>query len=343
MMSTYIIFERMSVENANCIAGFTYGFPAISHFLGFTHALTRKLAHKNQPVLQGCAIACHDYLLHTYKNYSDYRFVQSKNPPSMLLENKKDAKKSPSIIEEGKMNMTVSLIMECPEGLNSRDDIIDSYKTTLKNLALQLRLAGGSIQQIKAVHIISVDENSNSLKSINKIKRYLLPSFVLIDRSALLEQHFLQLKQENPSTELIDAWMDFSAIKFRASALLKKDEVISDKTKANWTRLDKDYKGWLVPITNGYKAISSVFSAGEIYDVRDSSVPFCFVEATHSIGEWQSAHRISSIKDILWQYHYEEDWYLCRQYNQSLITQHSELLSQDIASADDDPYAYISF
>lgn len=323
-MSTYVIFERISVEDANCIAGFTYGFPAITHFLGFTHALTRKLAHKNQPVLQGCAVACHDYQLHTYKNFSDYRFTQNKTPPSMLLQNKSKAQGSPSIIEEGKMNMTVSLIMECPDGLNSRDDVIDNYKATLKNLAFQLRLAGGSIQHIKAVHIVSVDENSGNTKNINKIKRYLLPSFVLIDRSALLEQHFLQLKAESPTTELIDAWMDFSAMKFKATALPKKDEAISDKTKAEWTRLDKAHKGWLVPIINGYKAISPVLAAGEVHDVRDITVPFCFVEATHSIGEWRSAHRISSISEILWQYHHEEGWYLCRQNHEVSTPQNTE-------------------
>jgi CRISPR-associated protein Csy2 len=312
-MSTYVIFERIYIEDANCIAGFTYGFPAITHFLGFTHALSRKLKNKNLPSLQGCAVVCHEHQLHTYKNYSDYRFIQNKTPPSMLLQNKGKAKDSPSIIEEGKMNMTISLVMELPESLNSRDDVIEHYKNTLHHLAFQQRLAGGSIQNIKAVHIISLDESGDSQKNTRKIKRYLLPGFVLMDRSDLFEQHYSELKANHPNIELIDAWLDFTAMKFRADALLKKDEIISDKTKAEWIRLDKPYQGWLVPITNGYKAITPMYPAGEVNDVRDATVPFCFVEATHTLGEWRSAHRISSINDMLWQYQYEDSWYLCRQ------------------------------
>jgi CRISPR-associated protein Csy2 len=34
-MSSLILLRRMKVENANAIAGLTYGFPAITHFLGF--------------------------------------------------------------------------------------------------------------------------------------------------------------------------------------------------------------------------------------------------------------------------------------------------------------------
>jgi CRISPR-associated protein Csy2 len=40
-MSSLILLRRVRVENANAIAGLTYGFPAITHFLGFSHALSR--------------------------------------------------------------------------------------------------------------------------------------------------------------------------------------------------------------------------------------------------------------------------------------------------------------
>jgi CRISPR-associated protein Csy2 len=36
-MNQYILIERIKVQNANAIAGFTWGFPAITHFLGFVH------------------------------------------------------------------------------------------------------------------------------------------------------------------------------------------------------------------------------------------------------------------------------------------------------------------
>ncbi|PVF10187.1 type I-F CRISPR-associated protein Csy2, partial [Yersinia pestis] len=42
-MSSLIVLHQVRVENANAIAGLTYGFPAITHFLGYSHALSRKL------------------------------------------------------------------------------------------------------------------------------------------------------------------------------------------------------------------------------------------------------------------------------------------------------------
>ena len=41
-MSLFII-KNMHIEGANAIAGFTYGFPAITQFLGFVHALSRNV------------------------------------------------------------------------------------------------------------------------------------------------------------------------------------------------------------------------------------------------------------------------------------------------------------
>ncbi len=308
MNNAYIVFERISVQDVNCIAGFTYGFPAITHFLGFGHALSRKLSISQQLTLQRCAVICHQHQIHAYqpKEYRDYVFAQSKNPPTTRAK----AKETPPIIEEGKMAMTVSLIMACPDLNLSRPSEINSLSQTIMNLAYQHRLAGGSIQHIAAVHILNKDEQKLS----RILKRLLLPGFVLMDRSDLLADHYQALKQRQSDTELIDAWLDFSALKYQAEPKLKEGELeVADKTEAEWLRMDKPAKGWLVPITNGYKAISPVYPAGEVANTRDSTTPICFVEAAHSIGEWRSLHRIQQVSDMLWYYRHEQDWYLCQQ------------------------------
>ena len=46
-MNQYILLNRIKVQNANAIAGFTWGFPAITHFLGFSHNLSRKLLNSD--------------------------------------------------------------------------------------------------------------------------------------------------------------------------------------------------------------------------------------------------------------------------------------------------------
>lgn len=312
MNNAYIVFERISVQDANCIAGFTYGFPAITHFLGFGHALSRKLSVSQSLTLQGCAVICHQHQLHAYqpKAYGDYVFAQSKNPPTTRAK----AKETPPIIEEGKMNMTVSLVMACPDLNLSRTAETNTLAKTIMDLAYQHRLAGGSIQHIAAVHVF----NQNEQKLLRIFKRLLLPGFVLMDRSDLLTGHFHTLKQQQPDTALIDAWLDFSALKYQAEPKLSEVELeVTDKTEAEWLRIDKPANGWLVPITNGYKAISPVYPAGEVANTRDSITPACFVEAVHSIGEWCSLHRIQQVSDMLWHYHHEQDWYLCQQGEQA--------------------------
>lgn len=312
MNTTYIVFERMNVQDANCIAGFTYGFPAITHFLGFGHALSRKLAISQSLTLEGCAVICHQHQIHAYqpKGFGDFVFAQSKNPPTTRAK----AKETPPIIEEGKMNMTVSLVMACPDLNVGRTAEINALKQTLHDLAHQHRLAGGSIEKIAAIHILNKDEQ----KLLRIVKRKLLPGFVLMDRADLLESHYQAFKQQQPDAELLDAWLDFSALKYQAKPILKAGELEpTDKTEAEWHRMDKPAKGWLVPITNGYKAISLVYPAGEVANTRDSITPVCFVEAVHSIGEWRSLHRIQHVADMLWQYRHEQDWYLCQQGEQA--------------------------
>lgn len=332
MSNAYIVFERISVQDANCIAGFTYGFPAITHFLGFSHAISRKLSVSHNLSLQGCAVICHQHQIHVYqpKGFGDYVFAQSKNPPTTRAK----AKETPPIIEEGKMNMTVSLIMACPDLNIGRTAEINALKQTLHDLAQQHRLAGGAIEKIAAVHVFNLDE----YKLLRQLKRRLLPGFVLMDRADLLANHYHALNQQG-DVELMDAWLDFSALKYQAQPKLKEGELEpTDTTQAEWLRMDKPTKGWLVPITNGYKAISPVYPAGEVANTRDSTTPVCFVEAVHSVGEWRSLHRIQQVADMLWHYRYEQDWYLCQQGQQAqteLVTAEPESSAADDDFTDD--------
>ncbi len=40
-MKGLLLLDRIEVQNANAAAGMTWGFPALTQFLGFTHALSR--------------------------------------------------------------------------------------------------------------------------------------------------------------------------------------------------------------------------------------------------------------------------------------------------------------
>ena len=61
----YLVFKHIKIQAANAISGpLSYGFPAISGFVGAIHALSRKL--NGQATLNGVMIACHNYELQAY-------------------------------------------------------------------------------------------------------------------------------------------------------------------------------------------------------------------------------------------------------------------------------------
>ena len=43
-MSYLLLLPHIRIENANAVAGLTWGFPAITHFLGYVHALSRRVS-----------------------------------------------------------------------------------------------------------------------------------------------------------------------------------------------------------------------------------------------------------------------------------------------------------
>lgn len=372
-MSQYILINRVKLQGANAIAGFTWGFPAITHFLGFSHNLSRKLSaneYFNDISLNGCAVIAHNHHVHTYGSSYNVEFTQSRNPPYL---HSHDKTATPPIIEEGKMNMTISLLIECEGNIGNREDSFIEWLT--KNCFLQ-RLAGGTIFDIGRVEIHRVNRDGE----LRVLKRKFLPGFILRDRSDYLEKHYKNLQEEDSNIELLDAWLDFSALKQKArpkSDLITKhfigglkkqmdekkdfqfveiweehlktpylkgevpreliayfDELENNKanakllnqwqsycapdelTDADWEYVKKPEAGYLVPIMTGYKAISEVYDNKKIENTRDNETPVCFVESAHSVGEWQSAHRIRNAEELnncLWRYHFEKNWYLCKQ------------------------------
>jgi len=302
-MSTYITLSHLHVQNANCVSGFTYGFPAVTHFLGYVHALSRKLEQSHQITLGGGAITCHQHQVHAYqpKGYGDFIFALTRNPLTK-------AGKTAPIIEEGKMHLTVSLVVEC-KGLNVNEEERKALQEHIHHLCLTQKLAGGVINHLKETVIESASTEEAEASLTQTIRRRLLPGFLLLDRSQYLKKHLSILQEDKPDAELLDAWLDFSALKYQAEK--PEDKEITDKTKVNWQYIPKPESGYLVPITTGYKALSEVYAAGEIPNTRDPKTPLCFVEAAYSVGEWQSPHRMKDIENTLWHYHASEGWYLC--------------------------------
>jgi CRISPR-associated protein Csy2 len=291
-MSALIVLRHVRVENANAIAGLTYGFPAITHFLGYSHVLSRKLQQSHGLTLANCGVVCHQQQLHAYSSGRDYAFALTRNPLT------KEAKTA-AFNEEGRMHITVSLLMECHGTIVNGDQGAKALGAHLAEVCPTQRLAGGVITDIGAIKVMGTPDKPEDLR---RLMRRLLPGFALLDRSELLTSHYQTLRESNPQAELIDAWLDFAALKYQAQ----------DEQNPQWCYQPKPAAGYLVPLQTGYRAISQLYAPGEVEKSRDPTTPFRFAEPVYGIGEWRSLHRITDLKQLLWQYHHQGDDYLCR-------------------------------
>jgi len=304
-MDALLMFRNIHVENANAIAGLTWGFPAISNFLGFVHALSRKLPSDLELKLDGCGVICHNRQIQAYqpRGWGDHFFALTRNPLTK-------EEKSPAFNEEGRMHMTVSLLIPITGVLDDRSEP-KVLGQLIEQLALSLRLAGGTIINIGAVEILEPPESYDELQIFERQQlRKLLPGFALVQRVDLLAEHTRHYVTQDPAAEPLDAWLDFSAIKFQAEL---PDGIVDEQTPAEWRYVPKPGGGWLVPIATGYRGISDLYDPGQVARSRDSTTPFRFVESVYSIGEWISPHRATNLEQLIWRYHAEPEigWYLC--------------------------------
>lgn len=315
MSKSLLILRKVRVENANAIAGLTYGFPAMTNFLGFTHALSRKLKPEFDIELNRCAVICHHHEVkaHRPKPYSDYVFSLTRNPLT------KEEKTAP-FNEEGKMHMEITLVMNV-EGYFP-NSTMQQVKAYLEGKLQAMRIAGGDIVDIESVE---PKQSPQSEKETRQLLFSTLPGFVLTDKSDVLEKHLDKLKAEDESADMLDALLDFSALKYHAISKTNVDiktnaegdansgELADSDKKARWEYLPKPEAGYLVPIMIGYKGISQLYQPGEVANSRDQETPFRFVEAAYGIGQWQSPHRFNDIEKLFWHYQVNDDWYLCQQ------------------------------
>lgn len=314
-MKSLLILRKLSVENANTIAGITYGFPAVSAFLGFTHALSRELDTRLGVKLGGCAVVCHQHQVHAYQpaGWGDYVFSLTRNPLT------KEGN-TPAFVEEGRMHMEVSLLIECDFisddfDFDTGDQLaeIRQFQELVQQQALSRRLAGGVITNLESVEFIELDDAENErAKQIRQQLYRSLPGFALVDRSGLLQDYRQQMAEQGTDLEIIDAWLDFFTLKQKAVAKLQEDEEPTEQSSADWQLIEKPASGWLVPIVVGYRGISPLYEGGEVARTRDGRTPFRFVEPAYGVGQWISPHRIRNIEHLIWRYQLKDDWYLCK-------------------------------
>ena len=94
-MKRILLIPRIKIHNANALSSpYTIGFPAMTAWLGATHAFERKLKETefSEVQLKSMAVVCHSIDLQTYKGTGDFdhSIIGTANP---LVENKKRKKR----------------------------------------------------------------------------------------------------------------------------------------------------------------------------------------------------------------------------------------------------------
>lgn len=298
----YLLFKRIHIENANTISSpITYGFPAVTGFLGAVHALSRKLQTleaANNLCLDGVLIACHDCQPQVYRQtpYSDYSFNQSRNP---LLKSGKTA----SIVEEGKCHLTLTLGMELLAEKPISKDQGTQLALQVQEMLMQQRIAGGSVRGFggrQPAHFFLLNDAW-------QMTRHLVPAFILMEAKKDLEELTAELQKNQPEATALDALIDLACLHHIP---------VGKNSSVQWqTRSAKTGRGWLVPIPLGYQGIAPAFAAGELANCRTKEYPAQYVEAVYSLGKWVFPHRIHDFTRAFWRYRHqaENDLYLVTQ------------------------------
>lgn len=296
-MPSYIILKHITVQKANAIAGLTYGFPSVGSFLGFVHALSRKLASQDYS-LDGVSILHHSSSIDTYQNeFHDYKFVQQKYPPHVI--NRSGKTEDSPIVQEAKMQLDVSLVMR----INNSPYITDGVELSkcTREMVFMMRLSGGNIISIE--DCVYCEDDTEMLKEVRRLQ----PFAALSDRSEL----YVNELTSDAEMDRIKTFMEFCKSEYK-SEYIEKDstglQILKERHGEN-----------LVPCHFGYKAISEIFcnegKDGKVH-LRNGNYNGVFVEPVHSIAEWvKSPHKFQEYfkedaSKVFWKFHNEGSYYL---------------------------------
>ena len=286
-----LILPHLKIHNANALSSpFTIGFPAMTAWLGFVHALERKLSQAglSDLMLHSAVVVSHRCDVQTHKGEGDFvhSIIGTANPLD------KDGSRS-AFIEEARCHLDVSLVIEW----SGNEEQVQQPEFTLQLQAViaTMKVAGGDVLSFGKPSVKSVITQEDTAQ----VLRQLMPGYVLIERRDLMIDAMQQ------GDDAIDALLGYLTVDHHCEQLEDQSVVWHSQRKTS---------GWIVPIATGFQGISPL---GEAKNQRDPSVPHRFAESVVTLGEFVMAYKIKHLDDILWQYHpdLENDLYLCQQVN----------------------------
>lgn len=317
-----LVLPRLRVQNANAISSpLTWGFPSITAFIGFMHALERRLRDSTGLEFWKVGVVCHHFEAQATKGGFTRSFHLTRNPVG------KDGSPA-AIVEEGRVHLEVTLVFQVAMHADQQSEaqrqlLADQVAAEVAGM----RVAGGSVmppvlpaaasrnaatgtgltarRRLRPYLELLNSDGEQGRKAFRRLSRRWLPGFALVSRDDLLQERVAALKESDSKATVLDAWLSLSRLTHRASKVQKLNDKTGEPSEVvEWTA--ERPKGWIVPIPVGYSALSTLHAAGEVANARDSVTPFIFVESVYSMGQWISPHRLTDVNDMLWLSEHDE-------------------------------------
>ncbi|ART79476.1 type I-F CRISPR-associated protein Csy2 [Oceanisphaera avium] len=295
-----LALPHLDIHNANALSSpFTIGFPAMTAWLGFVHALQRKLQAAGFPTLElvATAVFSHRCDLQTYQGPGDFvhSIIGTANPLD------KDGKRS-AFIEEARCHLDVSLLIEyrAQEADEARMERPE-FLPLLEQLLTRMKVAGGDLFGFKTPQLHVLDDSEQ--QAVRRLLLNFMPGFALIERRELMQQAMEE------GADALDAMLEYLTIHHSCEQSDAGEMTWRSQRKAG---LEGEKPGWIVPIATGFQGISPL---GIAKNQRDPDTPHRFAESVVTLGEFRMVHRIHNLDEVLWHYHTDlnKNLYLCQQ------------------------------
>ncbi len=279
-----LILPHLKVNNANGWSSpITSGFPSVCALGGAIHALQRQL---NSSGFNCIEITEFGIISHKFKERS-YR--EKKNEDASIIASAKPLDKNgerSSFVPEIKCTMEISLIcgMEGCSTYNGED----IEQAAMKIINNNFRVTSGDVLQAGKPFIVNVGTEECDENFKRYIIRKLMPGYALIERQDLM------INSMEDGNDALDALLVHVCV-------VNEPFLNSGKIEIKQSRNEK---GWIVPISTGYAAVSDIAKA---VNQRDADSQHRFAESLVTLGEFKMLHRIRSVNSLLWHANYDED------------------------------------
>ena len=296
-----LLLPHVRVQDANAISSpLTWGFPAMTAFMGFVHALHRCMYPDFGVTLEGVGVVCHWYEALVSQPAGKRTKVFHQHRPPLDQEGK-----SVAIVEEGRAHFDVSLVIGVRDCFHWGSSGLQRIAERARELAGCKRIAGGTVlpaDPYASEHHVPMlfswpEASEERLRLSRKIGLGLLPGYALVSREALLQQHLQRIQKKLPNADALDALLDMSRVNIDPKSIC---QTATFEHITPWRTRRKPAR--FVPIPAGYAALTRLHAPGEVADARDTETPFRFVECLFTLGQWFAPHRLDDICQLLW-YH----------------------------------------